>query len=117
MLRVFQELPPVAALKPYIGHTLGGCGLNELLLFRAAAESGFLIATPGIACAGEDGASDLGVKLNQTERDLPRGHYMLNYFGFGGNNTSLILSNLAAYRCRSTPRATTSTRCRSRSRT
>jgi hypothetical protein len=25
---------------------------------------------------------------------MPRGNFMLNYFGFGGNNTSLIVSNL-----------------------
>jgi 3-oxoacyl-[acyl-carrier-protein] synthase I len=35
----------------------------------------------------------LGVTLNQTPRELSRGHFMLNYFGFGGNNTSLIVSN------------------------
>ena len=34
------------------------------------------------------------VSLNQTQRDLPPGRFMLNYFGFGGNNTSLIISNL-----------------------
>lgn len=90
MRRVFAQIPPLTALKPYLGHTLGACGLNELLLFCAAAEQGFLIATPGIGVGDEK----LGVTLNQTSCDLPRGHFMLNYFGFGGNNTSLIVSNL-----------------------
>ena len=87
MKRVFTTLPPLCALKPYLGHTLGACGLNELALFCAAADRGFLIGTPGI-CAGD---SDLGITLNQTSTDLPPGNYMLNYFGFGGNNTSLVI--------------------------
>jgi 3-oxoacyl-[acyl-carrier-protein] synthase-1 len=89
MKRVFSQLPPLCALKPYIGHTLGACGLNELVLFCAAAERGFLIGTPGI-CASD---SDLGVTLNQASKELPPGNYMLNYFGFGGSNTSLLVAN------------------------
>lgn len=88
MKRVFATLPPLCALKPFIGHTLGACGLNELLLFCAAAQEGFLIGTPGI-CASD---SDLGVTLNQQACPLEPGNYMLNFFGFGGNNTSLIVS-------------------------
>lgn len=89
MRRLFATLPPLCALKPFIGHTLGACGLNELILFCAAAQRGFLIGTPGI-CAGD---SDLGVVLNQAPQALAAGDFMLNYFGFGGNNTSLVLSN------------------------
>jgi 3-oxoacyl-(acyl-carrier-protein) synthase len=88
--RVFANMPPLTALKPYLGHTLGACGLNELLLFCAAAQQGYLIATPGVGIGDEK----LGVTLNQQACALPRGHYMLNYFGFGGSNTSLIVSNL-----------------------
>jgi 3-oxoacyl-(acyl-carrier-protein) synthase len=90
MRRVFTQLPPLTALKPYLGHTLGACGLNELLLFCAAAKQGFLIATPGVGI----GDAKLGVTLNQTACELAPGHFMLNYFGFGGNNTSLIISNV-----------------------
>ena len=90
MRRLFADLPPLCAVKPFIGHSLGACGLTELVLFCAAVEQGFLIGTPGI-CAGD---SDLGVTLNQQPRPLAPGHFMLNYFGFGGSNTSLITSNL-----------------------
>jgi 3-oxoacyl-[acyl-carrier-protein] synthase-1 len=88
--RVFTAPPPLTALKPWLGHTLGACGVNELLLFMAAADQGFLIATPGIGVGDEK----LGLTLNQVPCDLPRGYYLLNYFGFGGNNTALIVSNL-----------------------
>jgi 3-oxoacyl-[acyl-carrier-protein] synthase-1 len=90
MRLVFAQMPPLTALKPFLGHTLGACGLNELLVFCTAAERGFLIATPGVGVGDET----LGVTLNQRPLELPRGHFMLNYFGFGGNNTSLIVSNL-----------------------
>lgn len=90
MRQVFDRYPPTCALKPYIGHTLGACGLNELVLFCAALERGFLPGTPGIASADR---ADLGVALNQTARPMEPGHFMLNYFGFGGNNTSVVVSN------------------------
>jgi 3-oxoacyl-[acyl-carrier-protein] synthase-1 len=84
-----QSLPPLCALKPFIGHTFGACGLAELLLFCGAAEAGFLAPTPGV-CATP---SDLGIVLPQQPQPLPAGRFLLNYFGFGGNNTSLVVSN------------------------
>ncbi|MGQ9427517.1 beta-ketoacyl synthase N-terminal-like domain-containing protein [Gilvimarinus sp. F26214L] len=89
MLGTFQTLPPCTTLKPYIGHTLGACGLAELILFCRAIEDGFLPGTPGVAA--ED--SGLGFTLNQASTPIGAGHFMLNYFGFGGNSTSLIVSN------------------------
>jgi 3-oxoacyl-[acyl-carrier-protein] synthase-1 len=91
MQAVFDPVPPIFALKPHLGHTLGACGLNELLLFRAAMGQGVLPGTPGIASADR---SDSGLALNQHNCDIGPGHFMLNYFGFGGNNTSLIVSNV-----------------------
>ena len=90
MHRVFSQLPLVCALKPHIGHTLGACGLNELVLFYRAIESGFIVATPGIS----PDKGDLNITLNQQRHEIFRGNFMLNYFGFGGNNTSLLISNI-----------------------
>ena len=86
--RVFRDLPPVCTLKPYIGHTLGACGLTELVLFYKALEQGFLVANP----PGGAGAGASGVVLSRAELPMTRGHFMLNSFGFGGNNTSLVIS-------------------------
>jgi 3-oxoacyl-[acyl-carrier-protein] synthase I len=86
---VFSELPPITALKPYIGHTLGACGVNEIILLCGAVEHGFCVANPGI-CAEE---GPLGIALRQTIEPLAAGAYLFDYFGFGGNNTALILSN------------------------
>jgi 3-oxoacyl-[acyl-carrier-protein] synthase I len=87
--RVFERTPILCALKPYIGHTYGACGIVELALFCGAVSRGVLPATPGI-CAGD---SDLNVTLNQEARTQPPGKFMLNYFGFGGSNTSLVVAN------------------------
>lgn len=91
MNQTFSTLPSLCAIKPFIGHTLGACGLNELILFYRSIEAGFLIATPGIGI--DTGVLEL--QLNQHYSAVAPGNFMLNYFGFGGNNTSLIISNLA----------------------
>jgi 3-oxoacyl-[acyl-carrier-protein] synthase-1 len=88
LLRTFATLPPVCAIKPFIGHSLGASGLTELILFYRAIESGFLIASPGIGA--ETGA--FGMVLNQSERAMTHGQFVLNSFGFGGNNTSVVIS-------------------------
>jgi 3-oxoacyl-[acyl-carrier-protein] synthase-1 len=90
LVALFPAPPPICALKPFIGHTFGACGLNELILFCAAAEAGFLPGTPGI---GAD-AAELGVALTQGPSPLAPGRFLLNYFGFGGNNTSLVIANV-----------------------
>lgn len=89
LLRLFdaETLPPVCALKPFIGHTLGACGVTELVLFWQALQQGFVPATPGI---GAD-SSVLGVALNQQPCSVDKSAFLLNYFGFGGNNTALVI--------------------------
>lgn len=89
LLRVFASPPPVSALKPFIGHTFGACGLNELILFCGAVERGFIPGTPGIGASGEE----LGVKLTQGPTPVEPGAFLLNYFGFGGNNSALVVAN------------------------
>jgi 3-oxoacyl-[acyl-carrier-protein] synthase-1 len=89
LLRVFSRsnLPPVCVLKPFIGHTLGACGLTELILFWQAILHGFIPATAGI---GAD-STVLGISLTQQAQAAASGAYLLNYFGFGGNNTALLI--------------------------
>ena len=92
MRQVFAKLPPLCALKPFIGHTFGACGLNELVLFTGLAERGYFPATPGICVE----PSDLDITLPQTPLAAAQGVFLLNYFGFGGNNTSLVVANAEA---------------------
>jgi 3-oxoacyl-(acyl-carrier-protein) synthase len=92
MRQVFAQLPQLCALKPFIGHTFGACGLNELILLTGLLDRGYFPATPGI-CAKP---SDLDITLPQTPPAIKPGVFMLNYFGFGGNNTSLVVANVEA---------------------
>ncbi|MFT3929829.1 MAG: beta-ketoacyl synthase N-terminal-like domain-containing protein [Spongiibacteraceae bacterium] len=87
--RTFAQMPLLCALKPYIGHTLGACGLSELVLLYSALQRGVFPAVPGV-CAQP---SELGIRFPQTLTPIAEGNFMLNYFGFGGSNTALIVSN------------------------
>lgn len=87
MHRVFPNMPPVCTLKPWIGHTMGASGPNELVLFASALEQGFLPAGAGF----ETVDAALNISPLRTEQPAERGHYLLNQFGFGGNNTVLLL--------------------------
>lgn len=84
--RVFDEKLAFTALKPYIGHTIGACGVLELAIFMACVDDGFIPKT--LHCS--DPLNPLYTPL-QEHKECHSGIFMLNYFGFGGNNTSLIL--------------------------
>jgi 3-oxoacyl-[acyl-carrier-protein] synthase-1 len=90
MRLVFSDLPQLCALKPFIGHTFGACGLNELVLFCGLAERGYFPGTPGV-CA-EPG--DLDIRLHQKPAPIEPGVFLLDYFGFGGNNSALVIANV-----------------------
>ncbi|UQY37195.1 beta-ketoacyl synthase [Pseudomonas fulva] len=81
--RLFGEaLPPLCVLKPWLGHTLGACGLTETLLLVEN-----LAHLP--AC---DYARDALLPLSGEPLAVTEGSLLLaNYFGFGGNNASLVL--------------------------
>ncbi len=75
MDELFDILPPLSALKPYLGHTVGACGTLELAMFIACIDDGFI---PKLPSSTKHKKCDAGI-------------FLLNYFGFGGNNTSLII--------------------------
>lgn len=81
--------PPVTSLKPYIGHTLGACGVMEAILLLACVKENFIPATPGFTTLD----ATCGIRPLTQAIPLVGGNILLNYFGFGGNNTSLIFSN------------------------
>lgn len=87
MRRVFPEVPPFFSLKAYIGHTLGSCGALETALMIGCLRDGQLPVSAGFAEADDE----LGVSPLTAVQPAPGGHYLLNFFGFGGNNCSLIL--------------------------
>ncbi|MGH8373503.1 MAG: beta-ketoacyl synthase N-terminal-like domain-containing protein [Gammaproteobacteria bacterium] len=90
--QVFPTPPPVSVLKSYVGHTLGACSVNELVLFGGALQLGFLPATAGF----ETPDPALGLQPVTTPGSAPDGYYLLNHFGFGGNNAVLVLEKSAS---------------------
>jgi len=85
--KVFSRMPPYLSLKPYIGHTLGACGVAELLLLFESVNSGFMPVSPNFSPLDLE-FNDAPISLNL---EIESGIFMLNYFGFGGNNSSLII--------------------------
>ncbi len=87
MERVFNEMPPYLSLKPYIGHTLGGCGVAELLLMMESVDAGFVPASLNFKTPDREFQKAPICEV----MPVTSGRFMLNYFGFGGNNTSLVI--------------------------
>jgi 3-oxoacyl-[acyl-carrier-protein] synthase-1 len=84
-----NALPPVTCIKPYVGHTVGASGVIELIIVTESVKRSFLPATPGFQTRDEElSITPVLENLSMNEAVL-----MLNYFGFGGNCTSLVVSN------------------------
>ena len=88
MRRLFHELPDFFSLKSALGHTLGSCGVMETILMEACLGQSRLPASAGFAEADDA----LQVAPMTAERGAEDGSYLLNFFGFGGNNASLVLT-------------------------
>ncbi|MFN0316960.1 MAG: beta-ketoacyl-[acyl-carrier-protein] synthase family protein [Burkholderiales bacterium] len=80
-------LPPVIGLKRYVGHTLGACGAVETAALIGCLQNGFLPATAGFRAMDPE----LGIVPTQPAQVGGAGIYLLNFFGFGGNYTSLVM--------------------------
>lgn len=79
--------PALTALKGWFGHTLGACGAIEIAALLSCLEDGLLPASAGLA----DPIPGLPAMPAQEAGDFQGGTVMANFFGFGGNNTSLLL--------------------------
>jgi len=86
----YQTKTDVTALKPILGHTLGACGTNEIVLMLNAIKHSFLPATFGFKNPAED------LTFQPLLEHTPcsnKATVLFNYVAFGGNNISVILSN------------------------
>jgi len=84
--RVFESGVDFTALKPYIGHTIGASGVVEIALFMGCIDDGFIPKT--LFC--DESISQTHMPLNK-HKECKDGLFMCNYFGFGGNNISLVI--------------------------
>lgn len=88
LARVFADrIPPVSGTKGFTGHTTSASGAIETVICLLAMQNGFIPANLGWTSAAEDliipSAGAENVRLDNV---------MCNSFGFGGNDSSLVLS-------------------------
>jgi 3-oxoacyl-[acyl-carrier-protein] synthase II len=89
--RVFGEhtrAVAVSSTKGAVGHTLGAAGAIEALATVVALRDGFV--PPTVNLDDPDPACDLD--LPRTHRDAGLAYALSNSYGFGGNNTSVVLA-------------------------
>ena len=79
----------VTSLKPFIGHTLGACGTNEITLLCEAIKSGFIPQTFGF----EQEYEGVSFPVLTSRKAINRATVLFHTIGFGGSNNSIILSN------------------------
>ncbi|WP_299082031.1 beta-ketoacyl synthase N-terminal-like domain-containing protein [uncultured Paraglaciecola sp.] len=89
----FNDPPPIMALKPFIGHTLGACGVIELALMD------YLLSQQSIPVADYVTSQPHVIMLPFAPLDKAISQYqylLVNHSGFGGNNAALVLETIQA---------------------
>ena len=90
MMRLFGEnVPPVSSTKPFTGHTTSASGSIEAVFCILALQNGFLPVNLNWSHAMEDGILPVS---QPTKKELK--HVLCNAFGFGGNDSSLLISKV-----------------------
>ncbi len=94
MMRLFDgKVPPVSSTKPFTGHTTSASGSIEAVFCILALQHGFLPVNLNWSQAMDDGI----VPVAKPEKKALK-HVLCNAFGFGGNDSSLLLSGTAGLR-------------------
>lgn len=87
--RIFGDhLPPVSSTKSFTGHTTSASGSIEAMICILALEHQFLPPQINWQTPMDDGI----VPVTDPEPKQPIRHILSNAFGFGGNDSSIILS-------------------------
>ena len=89
MIRLFgQDLPPVSSTKSFTGHTTSASGSVEAVICILALRNGFV----PVNYAWDNPMED-GIIPNMELKPACRlRHVLCNSFGFGGNDSSIVLT-------------------------
>ena len=94
MMRLFGDIvPPVSSTKPFTGHTTSASGSIEAVFCILALQHGFLPVNLNWSQPMEDGIVPVA---QPTKKELK--HILCNAFGFGGNDSSLLISGTSGLR-------------------
>lgn len=93
--RVFGDsLPPVSSTKAFTGHTTSASGSIEAVFCLLALREGFILPQLNWKEADPSCITPyLGVSCPAPNGHLPLKHILCNAFGFGGNDSSILLSH------------------------
>ena len=87
--RIFgEDLPPVSSTKSFTGHTTSASGSIEAVICMLALEHQFMPPQINWHTPMDDGI----VPVTDPEPKQPIRHILSNAFGFGGNDSSLVIS-------------------------
>jgi len=87
--RIFGEnIPPVSSTKPYTGHTLAAAGVVDTIYSILAIREQLLFPSLNFSQKIEELSFEPIRELQEGKID----HVITNSFGFGGNDSSLVLS-------------------------
>lgn len=91
LLRIFTDnnLPPVSSTKAMTGHTLAAAGGIEAVMSVLAIQHGWMFPNKNFTDAIEE-TGIIPVTELQSNKNIK--HILSNSFGFGGNNSSLLIS-------------------------
>ena len=92
--QVFERRVPLTATKSLTGHTLGSAGLTALILAVESLRRQEIPAT--LRAAPPD--DSLGVAVVGELLRVRMQHVLVNAFGFGGSNVSVVVSRSSAER-------------------
>ena len=90
LAQVFLSQPALFSLKGALGHTLGACGLAEMVAVLQCLEAGWLPPTAGFARPDPE----LGLSPLQAPRAWSPGACLFNIQGFGGCLASWVVEQL-----------------------
>lgn len=88
---VFEKVPPFSSTKSYTGHTLAASGGIEAVFALLALEHQLLLPNLNFKTAIHETGLIPVQKIQKTEGLK---HILSNSFGFGGNNSSIIISKI-----------------------
>ncbi|CDH33820.1 beta-ketoacyl-[acyl-carrier-protein] synthase family protein [Xenorhabdus bovienii] len=85
---LFPHKPPVISTKSAMGHSLAASGLLEAILAIETLNNNLILPSLNFSEAGQ---ADGEINVNSTAKEMRVKHILSNSFGFGGENSSLIL--------------------------
>jgi 3-oxoacyl-[acyl-carrier-protein] synthase II len=91
-VRVIGNKIPISSSKSFIGHTLGASGVLEAIITLLCVEQGYVPHTKNFR-GPRDSCPNLNYVPNVPQK-MPVRFFLNNNFGFGGNNSSVIIGQV-----------------------